>query len=168
MPELLTPEFVVAQLRDLAAAHPVRLDEKALVRRADVYYRGLEGLTGEALKHAVKKSLQTDKFFPKIARLRELALAYTLANHPTVMEINLERPSGWCDGCQSVAREQRRWRPRIDRKGRRILDGAGRLWLEQYTRVVCKCNPLCRYQPDDEGTEYMTDKTRPQPAAAGA
>lgn len=165
MPEALTLELVLTQLRDLTVAFPARMDEKSLMRRADVYYGALEGLSGDALKWATKKAIQSDKFFPKVARLRELADLWTHENRVT-FHPQVEHVSGWCNGCETVARPQLRWRPVIDKRGRRIRDDAGRILLAQYERIVCRCDAPCAYEPDDETSNYMSEH-RQRPAAGG-
>jgi hypothetical protein len=108
MPEPMTLELVLDVLRMLAAAFPGRMDDRALMRRADVYRDNLQGMSGDALRWAAKIAIQEDSYFPKVARLRALATRWTVANTATV-EAQNQRPSGWCDGCQSVARPEKRW-----------------------------------------------------------
>lgn len=157
MPEAVTTELVVSMLRDLSVAFPARMGDAELMRRADIYRDNLTGFPGEALRWAAKQSIQEDKFFPKVARLRELAMRWQSANRVTV-EARLEEPSGWCQGCKTVARVETRYRPRLDKNGRRILDERGRMWLESYARVRCLCDAPSRYQPDDDSSDHMTER----------
>lgn len=160
MAEPMTLELVLEVLRKLAAAFPGRMDDKALTLRADVYRNGLAGLSGDALRWAAKTVIQEDQYFPKVARLRDLASRWQRANTATI-EAQIQRPSGWCEGCQSVAKPEKRWRPKITERGQRILDGAGRLLLEQYERILCKCAPAAAYYPDDPTTDYMSENRKP-------
>lgn len=163
MPEPLTSSLLGELLKQLHAAFPrnVAMQNPQLV--ADTYRNGLRELSGDAVRWAVDRVIREDEYFPKVARLRDLAYQWQRANQATI-DAEIPRPTSWCDACRTVARPARRWRPRIDKQGRRILDGTGRLWLEQFERVVCGCDAPCRYAPDDDGTEYMTEHAgRPTP-----
>jgi hypothetical protein len=148
MPEPMTLELVLDVLRMLAAAFPGRMDDRALMRRADVYRDNLQGMSGDALRWAAKIAIQEDSYFPKVARLRALATRWTVANTATV-EAQNQRPSGWCEGCQSVARPEKRWRPKVNDRGEPVRDSSNRLLLEQFERVVCRCDAPSRYSVDD-------------------
>lgn len=68
----LTTQTVTDELKRLLTAFP-RRGEQNIPGLADVYKHGLVGVETEALRGAVSRCIQTDEFFPKVARLRELA-----------------------------------------------------------------------------------------------
>lgn len=151
MPEPLTTQLVAEQVQKLLAAFPSRnVAGQNVVHTADVYRNGLRGLSGDSLRAAVDLSIQQDSYFPKVARLRELAQQWARYNQPQRQEQFVDTDPLWCAGCQSRAEWRDRWRPKVDRLHRRVLiDGNRYMLLEQYARLVCKCSPPCRYAPID-------------------
>lgn len=165
MTEPLTLQLVADLIRQLHVAFPRNIGAQNAQFMADTYRNGLRGLSGDAVRWAVDQSIREDKFFPRVARLRELAGAWQRSNYAEA-EALIQRPAGWCVGCQSVARNEMRWRPKVDDHHRRITDGAGRILLEQFERVVCRCDAPSRYSPDGPDDDYMTENRRRSDASA--
>ena len=155
MPEPLTGGLMLDLLRQLHIAFPRNIGMQNPQLMADTYRNGLRGLSGEAIRWSVGQVIQDDKYFPKVSRLRELASGWNRANRVEI-EAAIQRPSGWCDGCQTVAKPETRWRPRVTEKGKRIWDERGRLALEQFQRMRCRCDAGAKYFPDGELDDYMT------------
>lgn len=149
MHEPLTLELTVDVLRDLSAAFPQKMDDKAMVRRAEVYRNNLQGLSGSALRWAAKTSIQEDSFFPKIARLRELANRWTTANAP--QSVSLPAGNNHCSRCNTSFEWRKQWRPKVTLGGwgniQLTADGQW-LFLVSYERSLCKCDPPSPYFPD--------------------
>ena len=77
----LTMPIVAKLLGDLHLAFPAGLrGMQDPGRTADLYFRGLNTLPADAVSWAVQKVIEEDNFFPKIARLRELAHSWTKRN----------------------------------------------------------------------------------------
>lgn len=149
MPELLTVEVIFEMLRELGAAHwQKQPDSKVLAFKAEAYRRGLQGVSGEALRWAVKTSIQEDEFFPKVSRLRELAARWSVANTAAVAARDDGRT---CASCRSPFEWIHRWRPTVDDRGRVQLSADGQwLLLERYSRSICtRCERPCEYRPED-------------------
>lgn len=159
MPEPLTTPLVADVLEQLMVAFPRGRSGGTPQQLAEVYRNGLAGLTGDAVRFAARTAIQEDQFFPKVARIREIASRWQRSTE-TQSNLQIQRPTGWCEGCRTVAAPQKRWRPKRTPRGQRILDGAGRIALEEFERLVCKCDPPSRWYPDDPTTEYMTDSGR--------
>lgn len=151
MREPLTTELTLAVLRDLQSAFPgAKMTDEQLVRRADVYRDGLGGLSGTALRWAAKTAIQEDEYFPKVARLRELATRWTIGNAAAV--VGPRDDSRTCRACHQPFQSEKRFRPKTtksDGYGYPLTspDG-GWLMLEMFTRDVCRCHPRCDYWPD--------------------
>ncbi len=73
MRQPLTTDVVMSELNRLHAAFPRNLGKQDPLMMASVYKEGLRGVETDALRGAVDISIQSDQFFPKVARLRELA-----------------------------------------------------------------------------------------------
>lgn len=160
MSEPLTVELVADMLRTLAAAFPGRaMDDRQLMLRAEVYYNNLQGLSGNALRWAVKISIQEDQYFPKVARLRELATRWISAN--TAATVGPRADDRYCKGCGQAWAPETRWRPkpRSDGSGQQDITPDGEwLILESYSRDRCRCDAPPTYQPSIEappGLEAM-------------
>lgn len=152
MPELLTPATMLRILRDLAAVFPSRgMPDDQLVRRAEVYRDGLAGFDAEAVGHAARRAIQEDNFFPKVARLRELAAAYVTYHrqHRADVAGAIDDPL-YCAQCRARCEWIRRWRPQVDHEsGRWLVSANGQyVLLELYDRLLCECAPRCTYLPD--------------------
>lgn len=155
MAEPLTTQVVATELERLMVAFPRGRQQSSPQQLAEVYRNGLHGLTADALRWAVKTVIQEDQYFPKVARLRELAKRWTGANVGPLAD-----PIGGtdkrCPACHRVPVWERRWRPRLTEDGKKVLDAAGRMWIESYERLRCDCDASCRYAPDAPGAEVMT------------
>lgn len=168
MAEPLTLQLVGDLLKQLHVAFPRNIGMQNPQLMAETYRNGLRGLPGDAVRWAVNKVIEEDQYFPKIARLRQLAHGWMKANMVQV-EPNLPPDPLWCEGCKSRARWEIRWRPKLNEKNRRIFDEHGRMALETFERLQCKCSSPPRYQPDAEDDPWMTEPGRqpqPQPAEA--
>lgn len=159
MHEPLTTQLVAEVLEELMIALPRGKGYGTPQQVATTYRNALSGISGDALRWAAKTAIQEDKFFPKVARLRELAMRWTVANAAQTPTMQIEDRR--CPGCGKAPAVETRWRPALDTKGWRILDGAGRLLLERFERVRCDCDAPARYFPDDPTTEYMTENRKP-------
>lgn len=147
MREPLTVEIILHVLRDLHAAFPgTKMTDDQVRRRAEVYRDHLEGVSGTALRWAAKASIQEDQYFPKVARLRELATRWTTANAAQVVDIH--RNERTCRGCHEPWTPEKRFRPKVDRAGPMTSPDGKWLMLEPYSRDTCKCHPRCEYWPD--------------------
>lgn len=73
MRESLSAELMAQELKRLYAAFPHRLGTQSPADTIDVYRRGLGGLSGDAIRNAVDRAIENDAYFPKVARLRDLA-----------------------------------------------------------------------------------------------
>jgi hypothetical protein len=69
----LTSALLAEQLKRMAAVFPSKLSSQNPAYTAEVYKDGLRGIDGDALVGAVDLCIQTDSYFPKVARLREAA-----------------------------------------------------------------------------------------------
>lgn len=87
MPEALTSQLVAEELKRLLAAFPRNLGGQNPTMMAEVYKGGLRGIDGDALRGAVQSCIQTDTYFPKVARLREAAAEWTRRNRPAIAAI---------------------------------------------------------------------------------
>src|SRR5690349_11830115 len=155
--EALTREVLHECLTTLAVSFPQRgLTPQQAEQRANVYRMGLQGVDADALRTAVKWCIQDDQYFPKVARLRELAKRYT-RDYGTKALTGEMHPL-WCRGCQAKAVLTERWRPKITEKGHHIKDDKGRIALESFTRHHCACSPECRWTPDGPDDPWMTPR----------
>lgn len=153
MPEPMSRELVGECLKTLAAAFPQRLSPEQHDQRNDVYRNGLSGLSGDALRFAVKISMQEDNFFPKVARLRQIAQRWVTAHPPSEQT---DDPL-YCRGCQQRAHLETRWRPQINAHGQRIHDATtGRLALETFERYQCACSAPSQWHADAADDPWMT------------
>jgi len=73
MPEPLSTELVAQLLVKLHAAFPRTIGAQNATATTDVYRNGLRGLSGDAVRNAVDRVIENDTYFPKVARIRELA-----------------------------------------------------------------------------------------------
>ncbi len=84
----ITSPILLECLERLDAAFPRgRVSTMKPGMRAEIYRDGLKGVTATALREAVKRVIQDDIFFPKAARLREVARAVDrelIAKNPRV------------------------------------------------------------------------------------
>lgn len=146
MPEPLTTQLVVELLQKLLAAFPRNLGAQNPQMMADVYRNGLRGMDGDAVRAAVDVAIQSDNYFPKVARLRELASEWTKRNRVNVGP----RPGdeGVCHICRQRPQPRERWRPKVDDRHNLVIRGEY-LLLEPFVRDLCDCAPPCWYAPID-------------------
>lgn len=159
MPEPLTTSLVMEELQRLHVAFPQNLGMRSNpAGTAEVYRNGLRGLSGDSIRAAADRAIQDDEFFPKVAKLRELATAWMKYNQPSA-EMQFAVDALWCPRCQSRASIRERWRPVVDSKFSPIVTRDGRyLLLEVYARELCNCAQACLYAPED-GVEPPAMKT---------
>jgi hypothetical protein len=149
MNEPLTTGIVAEVLEQLLIALPTTRSKIPLPRLAETYRNGLVGVSGSALRWAAKTSIQEDTYFPKVARLRELATRFEQANRPATG--TLASVTTHCQVCHGAYEHQRRWRPMLsDEKNLPVTSYDG-VWLmlETFARDVCRCASRCEYRPDD-------------------
>lgn len=156
MHDTLTPIAVLEQLQRLHIAFPrnlgMRTDSTAR-QTADVYRNGLRGVSLDGLRFAVDRCLQDDSYFPKIARLRELARDFDLKHRNGGSEHQTDPM--WCPRCSTRYRPQVRWRVQADPKQNFaiVTDESGEyVTLEWVERILCDCAPPSVYLPlsDDD------------------
>ena len=154
--EPLTRQLVSGCLAELATAFPGRvLTPQQMIDRADVYHRTLTGITPDALRFAVREAIQTERFFPKVAQLRELATRWQASR--IMMDHAAESLDPlWCRGCQQSVVLTMRWRPRLGLKCVRVIGTDGRLGLESFERHQCSCSAPSQWRPDASDDPWMT------------
>lgn len=92
MPELLTTAVVAEELGKLVTAFPSNIAaKKNPAMLATTYREGLQGIDADALRGAVQMAIREDVYFPKVARLRELAGRWTKHNRPSFATRREER-----------------------------------------------------------------------------
>lgn len=153
MPEPLTTSLVLEELRKLHTAFPQNVGMRSNPSgTAEVYRNGLRGLSGDAVRAAADRAIQDGEFFPKVAKLRELATAWMRHNQPAGLAAAVNHDDTYCGLCRTKALWRSRWRPRVDdeRRRERIMVDAEHVALEHYTRLLCECAVPCMYAPIDE------------------
>jgi hypothetical protein len=102
MPEPLTLALISELMPKLYAAFPrtIRGDQRLVL---DTYRNGLRGITGDAVRWAVDRTIQEDTYFPKVARLRELAAAWQRTNAPSLDFQPRDVPWNVCPVCGAKA-----------------------------------------------------------------
>lgn len=152
MPELLTASLLVELLKKLRLAFPTHSGLKtpeAIVATAELYSESLSGLTGDAVRASVRIAIDTGKFFPKVAELRETAWEWT-RRHRVDLEPAYQDPM-YCPRCNSNAQWRSRWRPAFDKDGYTILsEDRQYVQLERYERLLCACASVCLYSPEPD------------------
>lgn len=149
MPEPLTTQLVAEQMQKLLVAFPSRnLAGQNIVHTAEVYRNGLRGLSGDALRAASDIVIQNDVYFPKVARLREVASEWTKRN-AAIAAPHFRVDELYCHVCQSRVEPVERWRPCIDMANqcKQMRTADGYVLLERYERLLCKCAAPCLYAP---------------------
>lgn len=134
MAEPLTRHLVADVLDELVTALPPRRALDDPEKLVDVYRNGLAGLSGDAIRWAVKRVIQQDEYFPKVSRLRQLAEGFmrtttAVVQFPgdghrwdvchicgaKVQDVPITRPKGrWIDAY--------RWRYDRDDEGRLVME----------------------------------------------
>lgn len=112
MREPLTSGLLAEQLKRLLAVFPTRLASQNPAFMAETYKEGLRGIDGEALREAVTICIQTDQYFPKVARLRELANEWMRRNRAEAVAVN---KGAWniCGVCGAEAKPKMITRPKL-------------------------------------------------------
>jgi hypothetical protein len=107
----LTSVLLVEQLKRLSAVFPSKLGTQNPAFTAEVYKDGLKGIDGDALAGAVDICIQTDSYFPKVARLREAAGEWTKRNRASFAP---RIPFAWnaCPVCGARAESPEITRPK--------------------------------------------------------
>lgn len=157
MPEPLTLSLVVELLKDLHIAFPSAARGKSPEETANVYRNGLNDLSGDAVRWAVGEAIRTEEFFPKVAKLRDLASRRIRAQGIAALQIHEADPL-YCRGCRSRSQFEKRWRPKIDDRGRRITDAQGRIALEIFERLQCACSSPSQWMADSDDDPWMTQR----------
>ena len=80
MLEPLSRDIMLALLQQLAVAFPRRAGEDATAL-AKVYYESLKHFPADAVRYAVRKSIETEDRFPRVVQLREMAGRWQQANN---------------------------------------------------------------------------------------
>jgi hypothetical protein len=150
MTDYLTTSLVLDELKRLHIAFPNNIGMRSNPGgTAEVYRNGLRGLTGEAVRAAADQAIQNEEYFPKVAKLRELAWTWTKHHAPTPAE-QFETDPMWCARCKSRASIRERWRPKVDKHWQPIITKDGQfMLLEPYTRELCNCPGSSAYMPLD-------------------
>lgn len=105
----LTTQTVTDELGRLLTAFP-RRGTQNLAQLTAIYKTGLVGVETDALRSAVVRCIQEDEFFPKVARLRELADLWMRHNRATIAPT---LPDQWdiCPVCDARAMTRMVTRP---------------------------------------------------------
>lgn len=118
--EPLSRALLAEQLKKLLAAFPTRLASQNPEFLAETYKGGLRGIDGEQLRRAVDMAIQTEQYFPRISKLRELAHEWTKRNR---LDIATTHKAEWhtCGICGATVESIEITRPRLyqDDAGRR-------------------------------------------------
>lgn len=103
MLEPLTKETMLAQLQQLTVAFPRRSGEDPTAL-AKVYFESLRHFPADAVRYAVRKAIETEDRFPRVAQLRELAGRWQTANNATVRPTDEDQSDGLaCPVCGAKA-----------------------------------------------------------------
>lgn len=148
MPEPLTTTLVMEELQRLHVAFPNNIGMRTSpAKTAEVYRNGLRGLSGDAVRAAADRVIQDDEFFPKVAKLRELATVWMKHNQPSSADA-FEQDPLWCPRCRTRATIRERWRPKVDGRFQPIVTRDGQyMLLEPYARELCNCDGDSAYMP---------------------
>lgn len=137
---MITASDLITILERLDVAFDKRAPKKVELR-AEIYRDGLRGVDLDALRSAATAAIEQDTYYPKVARLRELATAWARARNRFAPPDLLE--SGYCPGCRTFARPVTRQRPRLDPQNRVYVAAGGDrgvVELEDYVRDRCLCS----------------------------
>lgn len=109
--EPLTSGVVADGLKKLLEAFPRNLGQRNPTMMAEVYKSGLDGIDAHAFRAAVDMCIKQDNFFPKVARLRELAGEWRKRNRA---EFAPRIPVAWntCPVCGARAEAPEITRPK--------------------------------------------------------
>lgn len=148
MAEPLTTQLVAELMQTLLTAFPSRnLAGNNIVHTAEIYRDGLTGLSGDSVRAATKRCIQEDTYFPKVARLRELAAGWEKHNRVQMPE-QLLADETWCRGCQQRATWRELWAPAVDEVCRPLLSACGEyVLLVRTERLLCACAAKPAFTP---------------------
>jgi hypothetical protein len=150
--EALSSQLMLECLDKLLIAFPRTIGKAKDM--AAVYREGLRGLSGDGVRYAVDRIIQDDSYFPKVARIREIARAWERVNRAAPPEqVNVDPL--WCPSCKTRAEYRIRWRPKDTERGEPAVSADGMYLLlepivvgEQLSaRLLCKCTPASPYWP---------------------
>ena len=135
MAEPLTMALITELMPRLHAAFPRNLGKENPAMMAEVYRNGLRGLSGDAVRAAVGRAIQEDSYFPKVARIRELATAWERHNRPRLEPIVREAPWNVCPVCGAKAQARTISRKKRDpeRGDAVVRDASGAVVWEDVT-----------------------------------
>lgn len=145
MAEPLTSALVAELMPRLYAAFPraIRGDERYV---HDTYRNGLRGLSGDAVRAAVDVVIREDTYFPKVARLREVAAAWQRRASPP--DITYRKvPWNECATCGAKALPRTIRRLRRDPKTHALVrDEHGReIWEEVESTMLYMDHDAARH-----------------------
>lgn len=136
MPEPLTSSLLMELIARLDAAFPRRIGEKNPTMTADVYRNGLRGLSGDSVRHAVDRCIETEEYFPKVSKLRELAKAWDVQRTVTLRHEVSWDVCPFC-GARAVWTDCYRLTGEKDADGKLLRDSEGQpLRVFSATRLV--------------------------------
>lgn len=112
MPELLTTAVVAEELGKLITAFPGNIAaKKNPAMLANTYREGLQGIDADALRGAVAMAIREDVYFPKVARLRELAGQWAKHNRAYIPPV-IRHAWNVCPVCGATAQSPDITRPK--------------------------------------------------------
>ncbi len=150
----LTLPLIVDVLRDLRINFPGKRDGQDIQRQAEIYREGLTGISADGLRHASRRAIQEDAFFPKVARLRELAASYDAYQRNSQPATAADEAR--CRNCGEDFRLIRKHRPFFGKLAngdpdhrRGWLTSADGEWLllQPYDRLGCRCTARDEHMP---------------------
>ncbi len=146
VPEPLTTSLLLALIGDLNVAFPSNRAAQNANQLADVYRNGLSGLSGDAVREAVRRCIQTEEYFPKVSKIRAIATAYDRERTVTIRALNHDPDECPTCGARVVEHEIMREIGK-DAKGQPILEGTG-VWRGTLTHDARRHGVYDRSQED--------------------
>lgn len=125
MHEPLTSSLLAELIADLQVAFPRGASGAKPAALADVYRNGLRGLSGDSVREAVRRAIQSEQYFPKVARLREIASSYDRQRTANVRHSGAWNQCGVC-GARVHMQEYFKSSGKKDDQGEWIMVFAGR------------------------------------------
>jgi hypothetical protein len=144
----LTADVVLDVIQNLSVAFAGKRSEADMKRLAFVYRDALESLSAEAVRWAAKRVIKEDQYFPKAARLIELAQKWETNERADSHVAGAIVDPMFCRTCRERLELRPRWRPMNPRRGndndfRYWLTSADGQWLllEQHGDThICSCH----------------------------
>lgn len=96
MREPLTSPLLTELIEKLHVAFPRNIGKQNPAMMVDVYRNGLRGVGGDSVREAVERLIQTEQYFPKVAQIREAAMAYDRQRTVTARVSNDPDECGVC------------------------------------------------------------------------